>query len=101
MARDLTVISKNHFFNNVSSLSLNAKFYSLVGTEFLSVYEIYKKIPDSNLTISLLCDFPMTQQKLNRTNQLKLWKRRKDLSGVTFRVGYIPCSLIFMNNEVK
>ena len=62
------------------------------------VFEVYRKMPQLNLTISLLCNLTDKVEYLNKND---IWMRRKDLSGAHLKIGYFPdLSFCFEINQV-
>jgi hypothetical protein len=89
------------YFDNLNNISLSSEVYVLTsfGNNTFQVYEIYKKSPTLNLTVMQLCQITNNMIKYREKNQI--WTRRKDLSGVHFRIGSIKNhQLVYRNNEV-
>ncbi len=74
-----------HELREFNQINLNSRWYALTVDDFnqnVEFYELYRKSKASNLTISQLC---ASKIKLCPKPDF-IWKRRKDLSGVHFKV---------------
>ena len=80
-----------HYFESFgTAISLVSQIYAFVSTKNASlVFEIYKKMPSMNLTVTLLCEINNGDGKIEHININNVWIRRKDLSGVHLKVGCI------------
>jgi len=92
-----SISSIENYFNNFQDISLNSRIYAMTSSKV--IFEVYRKMPNMGLTISLLCN--MTD-KFAYLNKKELWMRRKDLSGTHFKIGYFPdWSFCFEINKVS
>ena len=58
--------------------------------------------PGMNITLLLHCQMNLTNEKIGFVNDNDIWDRRKNLTGVTFRVGYRSKHvLIYEKNNVR
>lgn len=85
-----------NYFKSFEDVSLNSQIYAMTSDNV--IFEVYRKMPTMSLTISLLCNLT---DKIWYLNKNDLWMRRKDLSGVHFKIGYFPdLSFCFEINQV-
>ncbi len=66
------------------------------------MFEVFKKMPNFNVTISHLCTLNQTSSVIEYVNKNDAMVRRKDLTGIHFRVAYIPnVSFLYENNQAS
>ncbi len=64
--------------------------------------DVFKKIPGSDVTVTQLCSLNETLNAVKYLNKNDVLVRRKDLSGVHFRIGYLSNhSLFYEENQAK
>ncbi len=63
------------------------------------MFEVFRKMPNLNVTVSLLCSLSRPANVLVYLNKNELLVRRKDLTGTHFRVGYIPNESFFYEED--
>jgi hypothetical protein len=99
---DQTVMDTiNRYFQGFVGLNIKTRIYVVAfSNEKTQMFEVYKKDPNLDVTIQLLCKLNGLLPKY--VNQDDIWTRRKNLTGVNFRVGYVPNNTFFQNkNEVR
>ena len=98
-------VSVNKVFENHQSfqnINLKSKIYAITMGEQLQMFEVYRKKPAANLTVDLVCRINQKGNKIEYLNRNEIWTRRKNLSGVHFRIGYVPNDNFFLKiNEVR
>jgi hypothetical protein len=94
-----SIIENLQSFQNIN---LKSKIYIFTMGEQTQVFETYRKKPDSNLTLDLICRINEKENKIEYLNKNEIWTRRKNLTGVHFRIGYVPNDNFFLKiNEVR
>jgi len=97
-----TILSTiNEYFQSFDGLNIKTRIYVIASSNVKTqMFEVYKKSPNLDLTIQQLCKW--NGQIVEYVNPGDIWTRRKNLSGVNFRVGFVPNNDFFLNNsEVK
>jgi len=93
----------DEYFRGFQNILLNSRIY--VTTESVNnsynLFEVYRKISGMNLTVQLLCKQDGSENSIDRLNTKGIWTRRKNLTGVHLKIGYIPSdSFIYEKDEV-
>ena len=100
---DSTILSTiNEYFQTFAGLNIKTRIYVIASSnEKTQMFEVYKKGPNSDITIQLLCK--LNGQTAEYVNKDDIWTRRKNLTGINFRVGFVPNNIFFQNhsNEVN
>ncbi len=94
----------NEYFTSFENFSLLSRIFVIITDANNSIYlfEVYRKIPGLALTIELLCKQDEWSSKINWFNKKGIWTRRKDLTGVHLRIGYVPKQFyVYEKDEVK
>ena len=92
----------DNYFKSFHKIDINSQIYILVYTEMTLLFEVYRKAPERNVSISLLCSLNQTSTSVEYFNENDALVRRKDLTGVHFRVGYLPnLSFFYEENKVS
>jgi hypothetical protein len=96
------IISQMHNFFEflLPSIRLNSQIYVMQQLQSVVLYEIYKKSSDMNVTITALCKSDLLKNEMVVLAEKRIWTRRKDLSGVHFKVGYAE-NHMFINEKNK
>ena len=95
------IVSLRNYFDSLPNITFRSRIYALVETEYVELFEVYRKMPVMNLTISLLCKVDVETNGVKFVDGNEIWSRRKDLSGVHFNITYRPDhSLISTVNNV-
>lgn len=84
-----------NYFNSFNKIALNSQIYVLSYSKMALLFEVYRKMPAWNLTVSLLCSLNQTSNSVGYLNKNDVVVRRKDLTGIYFRVGYLPNEAFF------
>ncbi len=94
-----SIIENLQSFQNIN---LKSKIYIFTMGEQTQVFETYRKKPDVTLTLDLICRINEKENKIEYLNKNEIWTRRKNLTGVHFRIGYVPNDNFFLKiNEVR
>ena len=80
----------SNYFNSWKEIALNSKVYILSYSKIVLMFEVFRKVPYLNATLSLLCSINQTSGSVEYLNNNDVLVRRKDFTGIHFRVGYIP-----------
>jgi hypothetical protein len=90
------------YFKNFHKIAVDSGIYILVYSENNALlFEVYRKSPTSNVTVSLLCNLNHNTDVAEKFLEKDILVRRKDLTGVHLKIGYVPNrSFFFENNEV-
>ena len=93
----------DEYFRSFQNISLNSHVYVITTDIHYSMYvfEVYRKMQGLELTIELLCLQNKLSHNIMHFNKNGIWIRRKNLTGVHLRIGYIPKQFyILEKNEV-
>jgi hypothetical protein len=84
-----------NYFSNFEQLNMNSHIYGLteLGNKIL-LSEVYKTHPNADMTISKLCSLTNDLNKTEGINRDSIWKRRKNLTGLKLKVGFIEGSML-------
>jgi len=90
-----------NYFLSFDKITFNSKIHILGYQEEMTyMFEVFRKMPDTNVKVSHLCSFNQTSNEIVYLNDNDVLVRRKDLTGVHFRIGYIPNeSFFYEENE--
>jgi hypothetical protein len=90
-----------NYFLSFDKITFNSKIHILGYQEEMAyLFEVFRKMPDTNVKVSHLCSFNQTSNEVVYLNDNDVLVRRKDLTGVHFRIGYIPNeSFFYEENE--
>ncbi len=82
------------------SIQLNSQIYVIQPLQSVVLYEIYRKSSCMNVTINALYKSDLLTNEMVVLAEKRIWTRRKDLTGVHFKVGYVQNHL-FINEKNK
>jgi len=99
------ISSITDYFHNFHKIDLLSKIYAWAeSTKEKRLFEVYRKSFEMNLTISELCQFEgKSSEKTSIKNGKQIWRRRNNLTGVHFKVAYLPSvgHLYEINNVIE
>jgi hypothetical protein len=79
-----------NYFQLLLDIKFNSQIYVIKQSESAVVlYEIYRKSSIMNVTITTLCKSDLLKNEIILLAEKRIWTRRKDLSGINFKVGYV------------
>jgi hypothetical protein len=90
----------SNYFKSFTKIALNSRIYIFCYSEMVLMFEVFRKTPDLNMTISHLCSFNQTSNAVVFLNKNDALVRRKDLTGIHLKIGYQP-NLSFFNEDEK
>jgi hypothetical protein len=94
------VASIENYFKSYEKITLNSQIYILVSAkDMVLMFEVFRKIQDLYVTVSHLCSLNQTSDTIEYLNKNNVLVRRKDLTGIHFRVGYIPNESFFYEDN--
>jgi hypothetical protein len=89
-----------NYFKSFHEIDFSSHVYILAYLEkVVLMFEVFRKMPNLNVTVSLLCSLSRPANVLVYLNKNELLVRRKDLTGTHFRVGYIPNESFFYEED--
>jgi hypothetical protein len=95
-------VSVHNVFQSFQNISLRSRIYAITTGVQIQMFEVYKKTSAANLTVDLVCRINEKENKIEYLNKNEIWTRRRNLSGVHFRIGYVPNDNFFLKvNEVR
>ncbi len=89
----------SNYFKSFTKIALNSRIYIFCYSEMVLMFEVFRKMPDLNMTISHLCSFNQTSNAVVFLNKNDVWVRRKDLTGIHLKIGYQPNRSFFNEEE--
>jgi hypothetical protein len=98
---DAAILSTiKEYFQNFVGLNIKTRIYVIATSNGkIEMFEVYRKGSNLEMTIQLLCK--LNGEIAEYVNTDDIWTRRKNLTGVSFQVGFIPNNMLFLkNNEV-
>jgi len=89
----------NDYFIGFRKINLRSRLYVWLTLEKEKrLFEVYRKMFGTNLTISELCRVEENNVEIKNENQI--WTRRKNLTGVHLKVAYQPTAFLNTENNV-
>ena len=91
------------YFKLLQNIELNSRIYvTMQQLKSKMLYEVYRKSPGMNLTITSLCKSDLFKNEIEILAEKRIWTRRKDLTGVSFVIGYVlNSSFVYEKNNVS
>jgi hypothetical protein len=87
----------SEYFKSFHKIALDSSIYILIDTKnYVFLYEVYRKMPNANVTVSLLCKFNQISNNVEFFFGNNVLFRRRDLTGVHLKIGYLTNMSFFL-----
>ncbi len=93
----------SEYFKSYYKIGLDSGIYILIYSENNAfLFEVYRKMPNSNITVSLLCKLNQISNNVEKFLGKNVLVRRRDLTGVHLKIGYLTnMSFFYEENEAS